>query len=170
MSSSERLQDRPRILDYRTDPIDGTVAFPITTGARGVDVITTLLYLDPDRARVLEHTNRILRHAVDVLGLMDNRNLPIPATKKQLTGQVSLVEHVHFGSDTTLDDVELAMLYASGESNVQSEKVRLTSALIDTGSLVGFVIETVQRNEFISTTDSQLRDELLTLTERYYDL
>lgn len=160
----------PRILNYRTDPEDGKVAFPISQRSRGLDVMATLVYLDPDRERVYAHTDNILRHAVERVGLLNNRHLPVPRTTIQLSGQLAMVEHVHFGNDVTIEDVELAFEIANPNNNVRTEKIRLTSALINTGCLAGFVIETVQRNEFVTATEADLRQELLDLTEHHYDL
>ena len=170
MKPRDAFTGPPRILDYRTDPTDDTVAFPISRRSRGIDVFTTLAYLDPNTEHVYAQGNRILHHAVETLGLMNNRNLAIPRTTIQITGQLALVEHVHFGSAVTMEDIEHALEIANHPSGMQAEKLRLTSAIIDTGTLAGYVIETRQRNEFVTATNETLQAELLALTERHYDL
>ncbi len=170
MKPRDQHEGAPRILAYRTDESGSIVAFPIERESRGIDVIATLLYLDSDKERLYAHASRILRHAVEGLGLLNNVHLPIPRTSIQLSGQIALMEHVHFGNDTTFDDVSLAIEITSGTESAETEKLRLTSALIDTGSLTGLVIETVQRNEFITSTEGALRAELHAMTENHYDL
>lgn len=101
---------------------------------------------------------------------MNNRNLPIPRTRIPVTDRLALVEHVHFGNSVTMEDVERAIELANHPSGLQIEKLRLTSSIIDTGTLAGFVIETVQRNEFVTTTNEELEAELSALTDRHYDL
>lgn len=169
MKYPDRFQGKPRILDYRQDPDSEFVAFPISRRSRGIDVFATLLYLEPNSNEVHGHIGRILTHAVDVLGLMNGRHLPIPRSTIQVDEQVSLVEHVHFGPKTTVNDIELA-LELSGSTNMQYDKARLTSALIDTGGLAGFVIEVAQRNEIITATDEEVQQALRKMTDEHYGL
>ncbi len=170
MKPRDQHEGAPRILAYRTDESDGVVAFPITRQSRGIDVFTTLAYLNPDRHQLYKHSEEILRHAVNGLGLLNNIHLPIPRTGIKLSDQITLIEHVHFGDNTTVDDVYMAIEIANGTDDVEVQKLKLASAIIDTGCLTGYVIDTVQRNEFVTATDEDLKNELLALTENHYDL
>lgn len=164
-----RHSNAPELIPYRVDPSDNMAAFAIGANTSGKDVALTLAYLNPEFTSVLEHLHAILRYAVRTRNIVANLSLPLVHTAQDITTQSQLVTHVAFGARPTYDDLELTIESQFGADAAPLMLGRLGMASVDTGRLLGHVVEVRHKNEFALTDDAIAR-ELATLTEQHYDL
>lgn len=165
-----RIERQPEVLPYRVDPSDGMAAFVIGRETSGKDVTLTLAYLNPDFSSVLSHLHEILRFAVQTHNVAAHLSLPLEHTAQDLTTQSRLVTHVSFGPRPTYDDLELTLVSQFGAEATPLMLGRLGMASVDTGRLLGRVVEVQHKNEFDRCNDSTIAQELAVLTANHYDL
>jgi len=160
----------PEVIEHRVDPTDNTASFVVNSRARGVDVAATLAYLNPDIDAVLEHLHRVLRFAVTERNMLARLSIPMPTSTNGITTQSKLVTHIEFGDSPTYDDVEYTFETVYGTDESRLWLARLAMGAVDTGRLLGHVIETTQQNEFSCATEHSIAEELHVLTESHYEL
>ncbi|HEX8183023.1 MAG TPA: hypothetical protein VF575_05485 [Candidatus Saccharimonadales bacterium] len=160
-------QEQPKILELIPHPEEpSSVYFGIDRYTRGVDVTTTLRYLDPSSEKVREQIDAMLEWGIEKRGLLKNAEIVVKDPIGYVSGQLSFTRSIKLGEKPKYSEIKDALKLIYGDDTQQFEEYIFVS-LVDEGKYVGCTVQGSQHNEIAVAEPDQILLEMEALSREF---